>query len=122
MNERHNRIVPDEPEKWAAAKHRRWIAEIRESGVAAIHPDDGWVHHKKMKLALYNPDYCVDRPLENGDRIVIGNPDHYMVAKIEKHKRSIFGILWWRFQILEEFGETPKSGGPWTWLGGMKVN
>lgn len=50
----------------------RWIAQLRERGVKAAHPDDGWVDRDKDTVHLCYPDF--NDGLAVGDPLALGSP------------------------------------------------
>lgn len=54
------------------AQERAWVAELRELGVKAAHPDDAWVDRHRDRVRFCYPQF--DDGPEAGDLIALGVP------------------------------------------------
>jgi hypothetical protein len=94
-------------ETWNAVRQQMadeqqiWIANLREQGVKAAHPDDGWVNRKENFVYL---EYCqYNDGLKVGDVLALGWPgDHRLVRITEKEEDSMFGQVYWHFEPVTE--------------------
>ena len=73
------------------AKKEEWIEELKNEGIAAAHPDDGWVNRVKNEVYLcypyFNKSPCV------GDKIALGNFDKHRVVEVESIRDSFLGDM-----------------------------
>lgn len=51
-------------------EEKLWVASLKEQGVKAAHPDDGWVDRKNNTVLLQYPQF--DNGVEVGDTIALG--------------------------------------------------
>jgi len=67
-----------------------WIKNLRELGIKAAHPDDGWVDREENSVYFAYP-YFNDKP-KKGDLIVLGWPDNKnrIVRVIESKRTGVF--------------------------------
>lgn len=61
-------------------RERQWCDELREAGIRAAHPDDGWVDRQANTVRLEYPQFA--GRLEVGDLIALGQPERYRVVRI----------------------------------------
>lgn len=62
----------------AEEDERKWIADLRATGVKAAHPDDGWVDRIRNHVVLAYPQF--NDGLEVGDLLALGY--HYGDTRI----------------------------------------
>jgi hypothetical protein len=62
------------------AEQAAWIAALRAAGIAAAHPDDGWVDRRRQTLELVYPDF--NDGVQIGSRVALGRPDRYRVVRL----------------------------------------
>lgn len=63
------------------AKEKEWIKMLRTLGVAAAHPDDGWVNRDENTVQFCYP-FFGGRDHNVGDLIALGTPDDYRIVRI----------------------------------------
>lgn len=61
--------------------NRTWIAEMRALGVAAIHPDDGWVDRADSTVLLCYPGFQ-KASIEAGDTIALGDHEKWRIVEV----------------------------------------
>jgi hypothetical protein len=61
-------------------RERRWCDELREAGIKAAHPDDGWVDREANTVRLEYPQFV--GPLAVGDVIALGQPEGYRLVRL----------------------------------------
>lgn len=83
-----------------------WIAQLREQGVKAAHPDDGWVDREQNSVTLCYPQF--NDGAKAGDLVALGWPtwagkDRYRIVRLtERVPSSMFGVSHeWFFQEVE---------------------
>ena len=75
-----------------ASKEREWIHELREQGVKASHPDDGWVNREENYVQFSYPQFYENPKV--GDKIALGRHEKYRIVKITKIEGAKFmGLL-----------------------------
>lgn len=86
---RDGSTVSGEPRVVAAAalrerayyeRERQWCDELREAGIRAAHPDDGWVDRDANTVHFAYPQFA--GRVEPGDLIALGQPDDYRVVRV----------------------------------------
>jgi len=88
-------------EKWinlcleSESKEKAWIKELRSTGVAAAHPDDGWVNREKNEIYLAYPQF--NDGLTIGSKIALGWPDKYRIVKVVGYRPGLF-LNYWQFK------------------------
>lgn len=65
------------------ARRDEWVQQLRQEGVRAIHPDDGWVDRKQNSVHFCYPRLLL-LPIQPGDIIVLGSPDRFRRCRITK--------------------------------------
>lgn len=79
-----------------ADDERRWLAGLREQGVKAAHPDDGWVNREANKVHLCYPQF--NDGLVVGELLALGWPDRHRIVRVIGTSNNRFGIEpgpWW---------------------------
>lgn len=54
------------------ANERAWVAHLRQMGIKAAHPDDGWVDREVNKIHLCYPQF--NDGLKVGELLALGSP------------------------------------------------
>ena len=84
-----------------ASEKRAWIASLREQGVKAAHPDDGWVNRDRNEVYLSYPDF--NDGLGVGDLLALGWPwgDTRIVRVTGKRTPYVsIDMTYWSFEEL----------------------
>lgn len=58
-----------------------WLAKLKNDGIVAAHPEDGWVDRNKNQIIFVHA-YFMNAVIDVGDRVVIGNPKKYRIVRI----------------------------------------
>ena len=80
-----------------AAAEAEWIASLREQGVKAAHPDDGWIDRKNNTLKFVYPQFNDGAGV--GDLVALGWPPgslkkEHRIVRLEELKRATFSEYW----------------------------
>ncbi len=81
---------------------RLWIAKLRNLGIKAAHPDDGWVDREENKLTFAYPQF--NDGVEVGDLVCLGwAGQRSRVMKITAVKRSDFfdSLVYYYFEQVD---------------------
>lgn len=78
------------------AKQEAWIASLREQGVRASHPDDGWVNREKNEVQFVYPQFMDG--LSSGATVALGWPDRHRLVVLTELTTSRFGSKTWGFR------------------------
>lgn len=81
----------------AQKKEDIWIEKLRESGVAAAHPDDGWVNRKENSVHFCYPIF--DDGVIVGEKIALGDADKFRIVEVCGRKSGI--LNYWFFKSTE---------------------
>ncbi len=84
-----------------ATSRKTWVAALREQGVKAAHPDDGWVDRDRNEVHLAYPDF--NDGLGVGDLLALGWPsgETRIVRITGKRTPEIgLGMTYWAFEEL----------------------
>jgi hypothetical protein len=82
----YNRVVQESREAEAA-----WIADLRERGIKAAHPDDGWVDRENNIVTFCYPQF--NSGVTVGDQIALGHHDkHRIVEVVERMPKLMLDI------------------------------
>lgn len=102
VNNWNNTVIEYEENK------RQWIANLREQGVKASHPDDGWVDREKNTVFFCYPQFN-DYP-KVGDTISLGWHTKYRLVKVVEIIPCYFGTdrVRYAFEPIEEPKEEKK--------------
>lgn len=89
----YNQVVREQ----AAAKIE-WVKLLRENGVKAAHPDDGWVNREKYWVILCYPQF--DDGVRVGDEICLGWPDREWnpIVTVTRIEKSGFDTVYYYFK------------------------
>lgn len=68
-------------------KNQEWVNKLKDLGIVAIHPDDGWHHREEHTFSLSYP--YIDLGVKVGDMVALGSYDKFVVVIVTK----ISGIL-----------------------------
>ena len=84
--------------------HLAWIRVLQEQGVAAAHPDDGWVNRKENCVHFCYPHFIEAGDLE-GRIVALGDHTKHRLVRITA--RSAPGVVlpegfWWFFESVNE--------------------
>ena len=74
---------------------RNWIEQLKNSGVKAAHPDDGWVDRENNIVIMCYP-YFNDE-LSIGDILALGDWNSHRLVCITNMQYSVFGICCYHF-------------------------
>jgi len=106
--------TPDAMSLWIKAcleaqKEREdWIAQLRRQGVAAAHPDDGWVNREKNEVYFAYTRF--NDGVDIGSRVALGWHDKYRIVKIVGKRRAfVRGMIWWKFEEEKDNARNPVS-------------
>lgn len=72
-------------------KQAAWHASLRKLGIAATHPDDGWVNRANNTIHLCYPHIMAD-VLKPGSIIALGDSESYRLVRLTKFTRWITAI------------------------------
>jgi hypothetical protein len=72
-----------------AASSATWVARLRAQGIAAAHPDDGWVDREQHSVLLINPYYADS--LEVGGLLVLGDQRRWRVVRLTRYAAYRWG-------------------------------
>lgn len=81
-------------------KQTNWVKSLRDAGIKAAHPNDGWVNRDSNELFFAYPQFndgaCI------GDLVMLGWPadekSQRLVRLIGKRETSLGMMTWWKFQ------------------------
>lgn len=59
----------------------KWIEELKEKGVCAAHPDDGWVDRKNKVVWFVYPQFF-EADCGQGDLVALGRPKSYRLVRL----------------------------------------
>lgn len=82
------------------AKQEAWIASLREQGVRAAHPDDGWVNRGKSEVQFVYPQFMDG--VNCGSIVAIGWPDRHRLVELTGMRTSPFGSQFWGFRSVDK--------------------
>lgn len=51
---------------------KEWVAELRDQGYVAAHPNDGWVDRDEKRFSLVYPHFQDKEVLQTGDPVMLG--------------------------------------------------
>lgn len=80
--------------------HDDWIAKLRDMGITACHPDDGWVDRKEDRVTFCYPGF--DDGIKKGVLVALGNPEEHRIVRLIKHIPGFLGPGSWKFEAVEE--------------------
>ena len=86
-------------------KKADWIAELREQGFKAAHPNDGWVDREKNIISFCYPQF--DDGVEVGSKVMLGWPGErgrLRPIRLVEFIPGAFSPGGWRFEDLKEGG------------------
>jgi len=76
-----------------------WLRTLQESGIAAAHPDDGWVDDNENTLTLVYPHY--NDGIQVGALVALGTYDKYRVVRLTNRIQSkLTGQVRWAFEVV----------------------
>lgn len=78
-----------------------WIAGLRQAGIKAAHPDDGWIDRKENSVHFAYPHF--DDGVQVGDLIALGWPykKTWRTVRVVGEKVSPLGIKRWLFEPIQ---------------------
>jgi len=80
----------------SACRRQEWIRALRQQGIRAAHPDDGWVNRADNEVHLCYPHF--DDGLGVGDLLALGWESRgHRVVRVTGVRRTIMGLRWYRF-------------------------
>lgn len=74
----------------------QWVSSLREQGVKAAHPDDGWVNRDKDEVQFVYPQFMDG--VSNGSIVALGWPDKYRLVELTSLRTTVFGSQIWSFR------------------------
>lgn len=86
------------------AKQDAWVAALRDQGVSAAHPDDGWVNRTTNEINfvyLQFKDY-----LQPGSLVALGWPDGHRLVELVEYRLGVIGHGRWAFRSVTNKPET----------------
>lgn len=86
---------------------RQWVENLREQGIKAAHPDDGWVDREKDIVYLRYPQF--NDGVEVGDTIALGWGDKWRLIKVVEVIPCNFGTHRTRYKFEPIKEEKPKE-------------
>lgn len=78
---------------------REWVEDLRQRGVRAAHPDDGWVNRDTNEVIMTYPYFCGN--LKVNDIIVLGDYREYRVVRIIAIREAYIGSYKY-YKFIEE--------------------
>lgn len=72
-----------------------WVAALKEHGIVAAHPDDGWVDRVKNQIRFAYPQFNLG--VEVGSLVALGWPDKHRVVRITGTVESMLSGRAWTF-------------------------
>jgi hypothetical protein len=78
------------------AKQDAWVAALREQGISAAHPDDGWVNRTTNEINFVYPQF--KDALQPGSLVALGWPDRHRIVELTDLKVTQFGSNIWTFR------------------------
>lgn len=92
----------------AQKEQEEWVKMLRDSGVKAAHPDDGWVNRQINAIQPCYPQF--NDGVEEGDVIALGWPAKYRLVRIVGVSYGkFFNQLIWKFEPVPE--QRPEAKG-----------
>ena len=85
-------------------KEKEWIATLRQQGVKAAHPNDGWVDREKNELHFCYPQF--NDGAKEGDIVALGwpsdPPGKTKFVRLTGHRkmRFISDMIRWQFEYV----------------------
>jgi hypothetical protein len=70
-------------------KKEKWIFWLKEYGIKAAHPDDGFHNRIERYFSFFYPYF--DNGVKINDKVALGDYDNFIVKKIIDIKKSFFG-------------------------------
>lgn len=83
----------------ADTSEREWIANLRDSGFKAAHPNDGWVDRKNNEVHFAYPQF--NDGANAGDKVMLGwpgDPKSYRPIRLVELRPTFAGGQWWKFE------------------------
>lgn len=74
--------------KKSAEDYECWVSWLREYGVKAAHPDDGWHNREEKYIHFAYPRF--DDGVEIGDLIAMGDPENFRIVKIRQIEKTFW--------------------------------
>ena len=96
MIDNWNKICREQKEEMG-----KYIAELREKGIKALHPNDGWVNREENYFQLVYPDF--NDGVNVGDKVMLsfgkGNCERLVIVK--DIKTNIFDRKYYYFEDIK---------------------
>ena len=81
-------------------EHDAWVARLRAEGVAAAHPDDGWVDRDVPRVRLVYPAF--DDGVKVGSLVALGDSrSHRLVRLVRRYDNPFGGKPLWDFVLAD---------------------
>lgn len=77
-----------------------FIRHLRAKGIAAAHPDDGWVNREANELVMQYPWF--NNGISKGSIIALGWPEKWRTVRITGKRTNVFGMTYWKFEACHE--------------------
>lgn len=80
-----------------------WIAELRNKGFKAAHPNDGWVNRKDNEIVLCYPQF--NDGLKIGDTMMLGWPgdtERQRPIKIIGERHTFTKLVYYKFEDINK--------------------
>ena len=72
-------------------KRDEWIKEMRDSGVEAAHPNDGWIDRDIQRITFCYPHFMDG--VEVGSLVALGDEDDWIIVRITGEEETL-----WRYR------------------------
>jgi hypothetical protein len=77
-------------------KNDEWVTALRNQGIKAAHPDDGWVDREKNRVQFSYPQF--NDGADVGDVIALGYDWKWRLVRLTAHYENPFGQHSWSFE------------------------
>lgn len=78
-------------------RHDEWVEYLRGNGIAAAHPDDGWVDRENNTIQFAYPGFGRNN-IKIGALVALGNYKKYRIVKIIEEEELLGGFKRWKFE------------------------
>lgn len=73
-----------------------FVRHLKAKGIAAAHPDDGWVNRETNELVMQYPWF--NSGISKGSIVALGWPEKWRSVRITGKRKTPFGITYWKFE------------------------
>lgn len=70
-------------------KEAEWTCDMMKQGIAATHPDDGWIDRRKNELTLMYPRIVGE--LKPGALVALGDFEEYKIVRLIRYLPCFLG-------------------------------